>query len=235
MKIIGKRGQKDYYDYLQNTYGIDELVVYDRRNSTKIDTTKTYMMGYNCERWFSPKPTWDDEKMHQCRYYSSNSAIAKGRVDKEADAKKSSPSNIILQGKVYHFCLEVGYHHYFIEVERYLDDNDKDKLTLNYKLLMEEVVERGKRLSEEPMCLCSVRMYTYGRYGVSSYDRRDIVVNPILCDTFIPKLISADIIWKNLYEYISSLRDKEFVDTRTNEQHIESNGFDKKISFRKRK
>ena len=41
--------------------------------------------------------------------------------------------------------------------------------------------------------------------------------------------------WNNLYEYISSLRDKEFEDTRTNDQHIESHGFDKKISFRHRK
>ena len=29
MKIICKRGEKDYYDYLQNYFGIDELVVYE--------------------------------------------------------------------------------------------------------------------------------------------------------------------------------------------------------------
>lgn len=32
MKIISG-GKKDYYDYLQGIYGIDDLVVYDRRNS----------------------------------------------------------------------------------------------------------------------------------------------------------------------------------------------------------
>ena len=50
--------------------------------------------------------------------------------------------------------------------------------------------------------------------------------------SWITKYITPDEIWNNLYEYISSLRDKEIVDTRTNDMHIESNGFDKKESFR---
>lgn len=35
MKILNG-GKKDYYDYLVGTYGIDEHVVYDRRDSIKI-------------------------------------------------------------------------------------------------------------------------------------------------------------------------------------------------------
>ena len=68
-----------------------------------------------------------------------------------------------------------------------------------------------------------------------SKNLRNIVENPILKNTYIPKFIDAKEMWNNLYEYISSLRDKEFEDTRTNDQHIESHGFDKKISFRHRK
>ena len=40
MRIISKRGIKDYYDYLQGTYGIDPLVIYDRRECNVIDPPK---------------------------------------------------------------------------------------------------------------------------------------------------------------------------------------------------
>ena len=58
------------------------------------------------------------------------------------------------------------------------------------------------------------------------------VENPILAGTFIPKMIPPTDIWHSLYEYISSLRDKPFTDTRTDTQKLESAGFDRKTSFR---
>lgn len=58
------------------------------------------------------------------------------------------------------------------------------------------------------------------------------VVNPILSGTFIPKLVPPTDIWLALYEYLSSLRDKPFSDTRSDIQKLESAGFDKKTSFR---
>jgi len=36
MKIIDNK--KDYYDYLSGIYGIDNLIVYDRRGSVPIST-----------------------------------------------------------------------------------------------------------------------------------------------------------------------------------------------------
>ena len=61
---------------------------------------------------------------------------------------------------------------------------------------------------------------------------RSRVENPILADTFIPKMIPPTDIWQALYEYLSSLRDKPFTDTRTDTQKLESAGFDRKTSFR---
>ena len=54
----------------------------------------------------------------------------------------------------------------------------------------------------------------------------------ILADTSISKMIPPTEIWQALYEYISSLRDKPFADTRTDAQKLESAGFNKKTSFR---
>ena len=58
------------------------------------------------------------------------------------------------------------------------------------------------------------------------------VENPILAGTFIPGVIPPTDIWNALYEYLSSLRDKPFTDSRSDVQKLESAGFDKKTSFR---
>jgi hypothetical protein len=86
------------------------------------------------------------------------------------------------------------------------------------------------------LSICTDVIYTRYRGTVSvAKNSINVVESPILKNTYIPKFIDAKEMWNNLYEYISSLRDKEFEDTRTNDQHIESHGFDKKISFRHRK
>ena len=56
--------------------------------------------------------------------------------------------------------------------------------------------------------------------------------NPILTGTFITKIVPPSNIWQALYEYLSSLKNKPFTDTRTDVQKLESAGFDKKTSFR---
>jgi hypothetical protein len=145
----------------------------------------------------------------------------------------------IEEGQVFHFVLEVGYHHYYFEVERYLDDDLR--LHLDYSFIEKKDIEKDKKISYAPMCLAPVKYEKrwFGsendRFTIDDSSREQKIDNPILYSTYIPKFIDPYEIWNNLYEYISSLRDKEIVDTRTNEQHIESHGFDKKISFRHRK
>lgn len=59
------------------------------------------------------------------------------------------------------------------------------------------------------------------------------VENPILT-TFgvVPKFISADEIYNKIYDYISHQYDKHIVDNRTDIEHLESAGFDRRTSFR---
>lgn len=52
MKIIDNK--KDYYDYLASIYGIDDLVVYDRRGSVSLNSEKYLLHGM--EYYFSHKP-----------------------------------------------------------------------------------------------------------------------------------------------------------------------------------
>ena len=141
----------------------------------------------------------------------------------------------ITEGKIYYFILEVGFYHYCFETERYIDNEDEHKLILNYTLFDKFRVDKDKRLSESPMSIVPASKCYFDEIKITDDDKKQLIENPILFATYIPKCIEAKDIWNNLYEYISSLRDKEFVDSRTNDEHIESNGFDKKISFRHRK
>lgn len=212
MKIISKI--RDYYDYLQNYFGIDELVVYDRRKSFPIDINN-YYIGYGLDNIF---------KKEKDKTYDIKRRLVKGYGIKVP----------VMEGRFLYFVVESGYYHYFFKVERYLDDNDN--LILEPQLIEKKKISKDKKLSDCPLSICTdVTYYRYEGTFTVNKQSKNIVENPILKNTYIPKFIDAKEMWNNLYEYISSLRDKEFEDTRTNEQHIESHGFDKKISFRHRK
>ena len=260
MKIIC--GQKDYYDFLQGQLGMDELVVYDRRNCFPIVPNKTWCdstnwrrehpcgcsdyQNANVELWFKKEPLYSDKKREFVTKWNRKKVLESRKYEEETkdlshSKKWKSDHEKVLEGQVYHFVLEVGYHHYYFEVERYLDDEDVSRVHLDYGLLDHKRIEKDDKISSEPMCLAPVGYQKYHflfgeeKFLISKETKEHKIDNPILFRTYIPKFIDANEIWNNLYEYISSLRDKEFIDSRTNEQHIESNGFDKKISFRHRK
>lgn len=264
MRIIRKDGQKDYYDYLIGVLGQDDLVVYDRRDAFPIDPTKKWDNCYdskhaypcscsdyqnkNIEQWFSKNPIYGDEKRKTIKRWSTKKVLLYNEQQEETNGlsyyKRHKVKNSwkdIEEGRVFHFLLEVGYHHYYFEIERYIDDEDDSRVHLNYGLIEKKDISKEEKISSAPMCLCPITHHKYwyagskSKFEASDQDKEQRIDNPILYSTYIPKFIDAYEIWNNLYEYISSLRDKEFTDSRTNDQHIKSHGFDKKISFRHRK
>ena len=221
MRIISKRGIKDYYDYLQGTYGIDPLVVYDRRECNVIDPPKSHSEDYPllfCD-WFGTNIDCNDKPKERIRNWSSKSV----KMD-----RKDMP-RFVEEGRIMHFVLQVGYHLYLFEVERYLVDGE---LHIDHTLINSNRVGKDELFSVEPMSIvpCEASSWYTRKFNITKKDWR--IDNPILMKSWVTKYITPDEIWNNLYEYISSLRDKEIVDTRTNDMHIESNGFDKKESFR---
>ena len=53
MKILSKR--KDYYDYLVGKYGIDEMIVYDRRDCTVLAHDE-YNIAFSKKKMYNDKP-----------------------------------------------------------------------------------------------------------------------------------------------------------------------------------
>ena len=70
-------------------------------------------------------------------------------------------------------------------------------------------------------------------YGHLSYLRSSKISNPLLNNfEFIKKYISPEDAWQKIYDFISSRNEKPIIDNRSDVEHLESAGFDKKTSFR---
>lgn len=129
-----------------------------------------------------------------------------------------------LHGNIYKFCLEVGYIHYIFSIERWIDDNE---LYINIKL--ENTTRTKHKMSDSVVSVIPI----ITKYYLEEYAAKEFWINnPILKNTYIPKYICAEEMWNNIYEYVSSQNDKQFTDSRSNNEHIESAGFDLKTSFR---
>lgn len=223
MKIIDNK--KDYYDYISGIYGIDDLVVYDRRSSITLNSGNIMLQGL--DHYFSNKILFTDKPLSEKRYWELKSIIRY----REAKAAKNKFSKKWKEGDVYHFVLEVGYTHYRFEVERWIEDKKQENAHVEYRLI-DTMKDVQKRYSNVPMCiiLCQTQYWQVPNEGRWKETHR--IENPILTGTFITKIVPPSNIWQALYEYLSSLKNKPFTDTRTDVQKLESAGFDKKTSFR---
>ncbi|MDE6643209.1 MAG: hypothetical protein K2K27_03830 [Muribaculaceae bacterium] len=215
MKILTPRNNKDYYDYLTGIYGIDEKVVFDRRQFTILSRLDHPIFSYQKSDKDTPKievPIWM-------------------RKDKRIPEYK---------GKIFECLLEVGLKWFFFEVERYLEN---DTVCLDWILVKTIEISKRQRVGSSPISFFS-SYDSYGYYGWNiglTKDERyhkievkddDTISNPILTGTTIPSMIPAEEIYNLLCAYISSLNEVEIVDTRTDIQKAESAGFDRKTSFR---
>lgn len=235
MKIIDK--YKDYYDWMVSIYGMDPKIIYDRRGSIKIDTNHNDSDFYSSQlcgqygklknenntisidtllKLFSHKIyTKDDYEARWYRYFD-----------------KTTPQN-------FYFVLQVGYVRYIFKVERFLNENNK--IVLKPSLFKKDDNVR-KDYSNAPIYLYGLQYNKWSNEFIEDYGndntritknpKPNLLENPILNNTYITGFISPNEMWNNIYNYLISVNDKEIIDTRTNDQHIESNGFDKKISFR---
>ena len=114
--------------------------------------------------------------------------------------------------------------------------NDKRIYVQN---LINEIYEKDikKRISDSPICISPCNMRNLWWSDNYDYDFRDVdvsnmVVNPIMAQTYIPKVIPPEEVWKAVYGYLSSQKEKPIVDMRNDIQKLESAGFDRKTSFR---
>lgn len=212
MKILTPRNNKDYYDYLSGIYGIDDKIVYDRRQFTILARLDSPFFNFSRMEKDAPK-----KETRSWEYV--------GRRGKWVTK---------FVGNEMHCMLEAGLKCYFFRIERYLDD--LSSVHIDWEIIKTRRISKHQRLGETPMTFFRAYRRYYSLWREEKLDVRikktDSISNPILKDTPITSLIPSQEIYNELCAYISSLNDIEFVDTRSDVQKAESAGFDKKTSFR---
>jgi hypothetical protein len=199
MKIIDNK--KDYYDYLMGIYGIDEKIVYDRRDSV----TKEYFCKSKGYSWYPNENPFDSAYEMTLRVGNMQYKFVR---NKDTDYKWDMPK----------FAYRGYYRGYSRQVET---------ITNPMRISDEELEQWKENDCPIVLTISYSRDYWWNRGS-------DIVIrNPIL-STFgvIPKFITPNEIWENVYDFISHKNDKKIVDNRTDVEKLESHGFDKRTSFR---
>lgn len=210
MKILSPRGHKDYYDYISGIYGIDEKVVFDRRQFTILSTSDLPHFSKVCRK--------DDVPLHEEQVYTW---------------RKHNWNETRLIGKEYYCVLEAGMKWYLFRINRYLDE--KGNVCLDWTL--DSKMDARGHIGKTALTFFKDIDYHYSwwRKYWEEHIRvkpEDGLPNPILEGTALASFIPAQEIYDNIYSYLSSLNDVEIIDTRTDTQKAESHGFDKKTSFR---
>ena len=114
MRIIDSK--KDYYDYLQGIIGIDDKVTYDRRGSNVIcESGLLVPYGYNV---FLSDKIFDWDKPKEQKYAFQSRKYEKRLLNRNWNKKNYIK---IDEGEIHDLILEVGYHQFIFEMERYLD------------------------------------------------------------------------------------------------------------------
>lgn len=209
MKILRK--SKDYYDYISSGTMVDESVVYDRRNETKVPRIDGFFgslkTGYRINR-NNRNSIYVVLEIGRKRYLftvyfetdtEGCSTILDVQLTDMVEIEKSS-------GPVMQLDIDAD-----MTIYKYLRTFYISKESEAYKEALRKSLENFKFPDTH-----------YTHYASE----------PILKDTWIPRYISADEVWRNIYEYLSSLKDIVPEDNRTDVQKAESHGFDKKTSFR---
>lgn len=230
MKIISKRGLNDYYDYICGTEGIDNRVVYDRREPCILN--KSTYEGNFADNWLRVifgrdviKSVYSSEAMFndQQKHMSTKWVRVPG---------KQWPKRVkTITGNTFIVCLEVGFLQWYFEIERWLDESDK--LNVARTLIEKKRIQKSEKASSSVVSVIPCTTNIYGNINfIYKYGKLVEFTNPIMKDTWIPSMIDARDMYDAIYECCAAQNDHEFVDSRTNDEHIESNGFDRKTSFR---
>jgi len=216
MYIIDKN--KDYYDYISSIYGVDKKVTYDRRGSVIISNVNIIAVS-------------------GCSLNSNFNGVEKDYFKKEPE---------------YHIILEIGYIQYLIRLfnfilEKNINFTYYDVIDCSMEIL--RIFKDNKHYYKYPVSIRGVNLKSHwknwkiGRvykYAVNDsfeesfqVNEQEPIDNPILSNTSVTSLVTAEEVWKDLQTYISSLNNDQIVNIpMTDVERAETHGFDKKTSFR---
>lgn len=210
MKIISKF--KDYYDYLQGIYGIDEKLILDRTKFVNKPpygenaVVRFFICGMVIEGLFRDGKFWYGKELEQ---FSDN---------KKRNWGKSG-------------------NYYFVKTDKTKTFGGSDSRVLKSPMKFKDWIAIQETIAyqnkKEEICPndkydCPIIVSSYFRNGCLTDDGYDL--NPILSEYQFHKVYSAQDIWFMINEWLG--REKQIKEMRTDKEKILSNGFDLQTSFR---
>lgn len=220
MKIISK--YKDYYDYLQGIWGVDEKLILDRTeffvqpytpsNGTLI---RFHICGYQVEGIF-----WKGEYL-----YGTELERFLELKDKPSKFYRKKIPNKFRQkdDRYYNFSIQTDFS------SKYVGYEILKSPVLFKEIPRKEIYYQSKVQIHDPndFLECPILIENGKEHKVNGISYAKF---PILEDYQFHKVFSAEKIWLMLTEYLG--REKVLVNNQTNSEKILSNGFDLKSSFR---
>jgi len=213
MKIISNF--KDYYDYLQGVYGIDEKVVYER-------LCKAWLGDWNIAKSKYENLGWKKQPLYRPNHLefpyetdfepSVGVSVAKPKLEKH---------KLAICGTIYVVWVYCGKYYIGEAGKKILEDAGIKIEERQYLSGQRETID-GRKTDENEKENCPVIL-------LSDLEQASIL-NIRLTDFGINQVISPHDMYMMISNFIT--REKPVVDTRTNVQKIEGKGFDKKTSFR---
>lgn len=253
MKIIDNK--KDYYDYLSGIFGIDEYITYDRRNSVKLCndvnknlTSRKFIFNEyptSFAKFFCP---WKNGRFDN-RDSNRSDIMSSYNWDAESNAI-SSPDGLKYMNitDLKYVGILIGFELYIYRVYRCLKNEFDPNVKIIPVLVGKKAIDRKSVPSVAPIIIGhltkSYRLsYSYIRdekdemefvrkAAINFSEKSNYIENPIFAGTWVPSCISPEDVWNNVTDYLLSLKEKPIIDRRTDIEHLESAGFDKKSSFR---
>ncbi len=230
MKIISQF--KDFYDYKVAEYGLDETLVFDRRDAVLLDSQSLMTKGV------FDKPN-DTDALHSVLYVGNQLVHLFGtdsQVYTHFDFANLEDltlySDYLYFGEPYEIQLLNGK---TINITSYLsfangltlDEQIQKSRRDNIYDVKGQLTASGKQLfwedfAEKPLVLLRKRR----RDGAVLVD-----ANPFLAQAGI--YLDPDFVWQNIVQFLSDLKNqKEITPEVSNDEKIANKGFDKKNSFR---
>lgn len=235
MKIIDNK--KDYYDYISGIYGIDPEVVYDRRNSIRL-VNINQQNQFNLYGSTFAATCFSTERDDYAGYYTNMWSHKPWHSLKDNGGKEYFCKLEYLAG------LEVGWTLYVFAVDKILKTKDSTEWIINPRIVAKNKITA--KAADAPIVFGECKFNPHTNWWIRQRehlpdlykdvsfvpDKSNLIENPILENSWIPRFINPEEVWNNVYDYLISQKEKPIIDNRSDILHLEAAGFDKKTSFR---
>jgi hypothetical protein len=227
MKILSKH--KDYYDYLQGIYGIDEKMVYDRRSD---NLAKPNSLTYRWEQG-DDKTTYVEYTFAICNKIFTIYKY-KGKIYHTVEellelddllTKKDDTKGVL------GYWVRKGGRKSLEKEAKEIYERKNTETDVNKKLRQPVLVKDSYGEFSAPITI------THGGYFGSYTSKESAKWSiPILSEYGVASVYPAEKIYQDISSFLGWLVDNPPIpDNQTNDEKITSHGFDLKQSFRHRK